>query len=62
MNAIFIDSDKSLKNLNRSKEIPEKLKEYFKNVKQLDPVIIKNNKGKAMRKFYIYRCENYLKN
>ena len=58
-NAIFIDSDKRIKDLNRSKKIPADLKVYFENIEQLDPIIIRNKKGKAMRKFYVYRCENY---
>ncbi len=61
-NAIFIDSDKRIKDLKRSKKIPEKLKKYFKIVDQLDPVIIRNKKGKAMRKFYIYKCMDYQSN
>jgi hypothetical protein len=58
-NAIFIDSDKRIKDLNRSKKIPADLEVYFENIEQLDPIIIRNKKGKAMRKFYVYRCENY---
>jgi len=60
-NALFLDSDKRIKNLEKSKKTPAKLNDYFEKVEQLDPIIIKNNRGKAMRKFYVYRCENYLK-
>ncbi len=59
-NALFIDSNKHIKNLERSNKIPEKLIDYFEKVEQLDPIIIKKNRGEAMRKFYVYRCNNYL--
>ena len=56
--ALFIDSDKRLKNLDKCVEVPEKLETYFDSIEQLDPIIIKL-RGKAVRKFWVYKCSNY---
>ena len=58
-NAIFIDSDRRFKNLDKSIEAPDKLENYFEEIHQLDPIIITNNKGKALRKYLVYECINY---
>lgn len=57
-NAFYIDSDKRLKNDEKLGEIPENIKPYFKDYKELDPIII--NKGTAKeRKFWVFYCINY---
>lgn len=57
-NAIFIDSDKRFKNDNKKGKINPLLKNYFKNVKELEPVIIKVNE-KPSRKFWVFYCTDY---
>ena len=57
-NAIFIDSDKRFKNKNKLGEINPLLTKYFKNVTELEPIIIKVN-GKEQRKFWIFYCTDY---
>ena len=58
-NALFIDSDRRFKNLDKSLETPDKLQDYFEEINQLDPIIIKNKSGKALRKYLVYECVNY---
>ena len=57
-NAIFIDSDKRFKNNHKTDKINPLLKEYFSEVIQLEPIIIKLN-DKEVRKFWIFYCVNY---
>lgn len=58
-NALFIDSDKKVKDIHKSNKLPNQLIGYFDEVIELDPIIIKDNHGKPQRKFYIYECINY---
>jgi hypothetical protein len=58
-NAIFIDSDKRFKTLDKSEKVPQGLNENFKQVIQLDPIIIRNTSGKALRKFLVFECRDY---
>lgn len=57
-NALFIDSDKRFKNNKKLGEINPLLTANFKNVKELDPIIIKIN-GTESRKFWIFYCTDY---
>ena len=58
-NALFIDSDKRFKTLEKSNKPPEELNQYFKQVVELDPIIIRNSRGKALRKFLVFECKDY---
>ncbi len=58
-NALFIDSQKRFKNIEKSNQIPTDLELYFDEIKELEPIIIRNNKGKALRKFLVFECRNY---
>ena len=58
-NALFFDSDKRFDNLEKSKETPTELLPYFKEIIQLDPIVLKDKKGKPIRKFFIYQCIDY---
>ncbi|WP_288956263.1 glycosyltransferase family 39 protein [uncultured Polaribacter sp.] len=57
-NAIFIDSDKRFKNKNKKGDHHPLLKDYFNNVTELEPIIIKIN-NKESRKFWVFYCTNY---
>ena len=57
-NAIFIDSDKRFKNNNKLGEINSLLTVNFKEVTELEPIIIKIN-GKESRKFWVFYCTDY---
>lgn len=57
-NALFIDSDKRCKNDDKSSQIPEDIKPFFRNVIQLEPIIIKHH-GKTVRKFWVYYATDY---
>lgn len=57
-NAIFIDSDKRFKNADKNGSQHKELKNYFDNVTELEPIIIKLN-AKEVRKFWVYYCINY---
>jgi hypothetical protein len=58
-NAIFIDSEPNFKNDFKGDSIPLKLKEYFSSVEEISPIILKNKAQKTLRKFRLYKCENY---
>jgi hypothetical protein len=58
-NAIFIDSEPNFKNDFKGDSVPPILKEYFSSVKEISPIILKNNAHKTLRKFRVYTCENY---
>ncbi len=57
-NALFIDSDPGFKNLEKNGTIPPELKTYFRNMQELEPIIIKNGNTDA-RKFWVYYCVGY---
>jgi 4-amino-4-deoxy-L-arabinose transferase-like glycosyltransferase len=57
-NALFIDSDKRFKNKDKLGKYNPILNKYFKDIKELEPIIIKIN-GKESRKFWIFYCTNY---
>ncbi|TLX70826.1 glycosyltransferase family 39 protein [Labilibacter sediminis] len=57
--ALFIDSDKKVKHINKSGKTPKVLVEHFDKIIELDPILIKDKKGKTQRKFYVYECTNY---
>ncbi|MGI4020320.1 MAG: glycosyltransferase family 39 protein [Janthinobacterium lividum] len=57
-NAIFLDSDPGFKNMEKNGNILPELKTYFKDVQELEPIIIKNGNANA-RKFCVYYCEGY---
>jgi len=58
-NALYIDSDRRFKTLDKSAKVPELLNQYFDRVVELEPIVIRNKKGKALRKFYVFECQNY---
>jgi hypothetical protein len=60
--AIFLDSDPNFKNLNPKGEVPSILNQYFEKIIEMQPIIINDDWGRAARKFYVYKCYNYLKN
>ena len=57
-NGIFIDSDKRFKNKNKLGVINPLLHSYFKEVTELEPIIIKINR-KESRKFWIFYGTGY---
>ncbi len=57
-NALFIDSDKRFNNRDKKGEIPPFLKDYFDEIIELEPIIIKKG-NREVRKFWIYYCSNY---
>lgn len=58
-NALFIDSDKRFKNSNKRGQIlPLELKNHFKKIRELDPIIIKKG-SREIRKFWVFYCEEY---
>ena len=58
-NALFLDSQKRFKHLNKLGVEREELMKYFETVEELGPIIIKNNKNKVIRKYLVYKCLNY---
>jgi hypothetical protein len=57
-NALFIDSDKRFKNNKKLGKTNPLLFSYFKNVTELEPIIIKINENQS-RKFWIFYCTDY---
>ncbi len=57
-NALFIDSDPGFHDNLKNGTISQELKIHFKNVQELEPIIIKNGNTDA-RKFWVYYCEGY---
>ncbi len=60
-NGIFIDSDKGFKNHKKKGDFHPELKKYFEKVTEIEPIIILI-KGKEVRKFWVFYCENYNSN
>jgi len=58
-NALFLDSDKKLKSESKSNKTPEELVPYFDSIIELEPILIKNDNGVLLRKFYVFECKNY---
>jgi hypothetical protein len=58
-NAIFIDTDKRFKHLEKSNEIPEKLLPYFDQVVELEPILVGKTETEPLRKFLVYKCYGY---
>ncbi len=57
-NALFIDSDKRIKDLKKKGNWDETLNRYFEQVTELEPIIIKTDSN-VIRKFWVYHCKNY---
>lgn len=56
--ALFIDSDKRFKSNAKKGDYPTELNNYFTEINELDPIIVKIN-GKETRKFWVYECLDY---
>ena len=59
-NALFIDSDKRIKNEGKKTDLDPLLQSYFREIKELEPIIIRRN-GTMVRKFWVFYCQNYTK-
>ena len=57
-NALFINSDTQFKDKKKLGEIDTLLIPYFKNITELEPIIIKVD-GKERRKFWVFYCTDY---
>jgi 4-amino-4-deoxy-L-arabinose transferase-like glycosyltransferase len=57
-NALFINSLPDVKDDEDEKNFVADLNGYFDNIVPLAPIVIQKN-GKVVRKFLVYRCENY---
>ena len=57
--AIFIDTDKRFKHLEKSGEIPEKLLPYFDRIEELEPILVGKEGKEPLRKFLVYKCYGY---
>lgn len=58
-NAIFLKSDTRIKSLDALGEIPEDLAARFDHVEEMEPILLKDSFGRVMRKFWVFRCQNY---
>jgi 4-amino-4-deoxy-L-arabinose transferase-like glycosyltransferase len=58
-NALFVDSEPRFTNEDKKNQIPPELQQYFETVIELEPILIKNKKGKTLRKFLVYECKRY---
>jgi len=61
-NAILIDSDTRFKNEASPGIAPEKVSPFFQEIQVLPPIILRDKQGKAIRKFNVFACTNYLVN
>lgn len=61
-NAILIDSDTRFKNEAPPEAPPEKVSSFFQKIQVLPPIILRDKQGKAIRKFNVFACTNYLVN
>lgn len=57
--ALFFDSNKSLRDTLPQAEGNVLLETYFGEVRQLDPVLVWDGSGRLLRKFYVYECLDY---
>jgi 4-amino-4-deoxy-L-arabinose transferase-like glycosyltransferase len=57
--AIFLDSEPRFSDEAKSTSLPEGLEAHFESVTELEPILIRNKNGKALRKFFVYECKNY---
>ena len=58
-NALFLDSKPRFNSEGKENNFPLELKQHFDSVIELDPILIRNNHGKALRKFLVYECKSY---
>ena len=58
-NALFFDSQPRFNNENKSNDIPAELQQHFETVTELEPILIRNSSGKALRKFLVFECKGY---
>ena len=58
-NALFFDSNKSLRDTLPQAGGNALLEAYFGEVRQLAPVLIRDGSGRLLRKFYVYECLDY---
>jgi 4-amino-4-deoxy-L-arabinose transferase-like glycosyltransferase len=58
-NALFFDSHPRFNHENKSNDIPTELQHHFETVTELNPILIRNNKGKTLRKFLVFECKGY---
>lgn len=58
-NALLFRAAPRFKNLQKANDHPDFLQQYFGDVRELDPIIITNSSGTAVRKFLVYECMNY---
>ncbi len=56
-NALFFDSQPRFNNENKSNDIPAELQQHFETVTELEPILIRNSSGKALRKFLVFECK-----
>ncbi|MAD96044.1 MAG: hypothetical protein CMB99_01820 [Flavobacteriaceae bacterium] len=56
--ALFIDSDKRMKDLLKKGDWDKTLNNYFEQITELEPIIIQTG-SKTVRKFWVYYCKNY---
>jgi len=57
-NALYINAKPRFKNELKKNVLPERLRPYFEEVTELEPILIKKG-GKTVRKFLVYFCRNY---
>jgi 4-amino-4-deoxy-L-arabinose transferase-like glycosyltransferase len=58
-NALFFQSQPGFNNENKSHVISGDLQQHFETVTELNPILIKNQKGKTLRKFFVFECKGY---
>lgn len=58
-NAIVLDSQPRFKDEKKSNTIHPDLQQHFATITELDPILIRNRKGKTLRKFLVYECKGY---
>jgi len=58
-NGLLFDSEPRFKDELKSNNTPVELQQHFETVTELEPILIKNNKGKTLRKFLVFECKGY---
>ncbi|RME98069.1 MAG: hypothetical protein D6772_09570, partial [Bacteroidetes bacterium] len=57
--ALYVDSDKRMRDTLKNTQTPAALPAHFTSVRQLAPLLIRDASGRLIRKFWVYECRDY---
>ncbi|MEZ4984465.1 MAG: hypothetical protein R2795_05415 [Saprospiraceae bacterium] len=58
-NALYLDTDKRMRDATHMGRPPRALRKWFREIKELDPIIVYNHQGTILRKYWVFECRGY---